>query len=116
LGGGMIKTVWFKYYEIDQPPERFDQIVQSWDTVNKPDELNDYRVCTTWGTKDNRKFLLNVLRKRLNYPELKRAVCEHAQAHKAGVIVIEDKASGTSLIQDLEKLRIVRMFRTFSST
>jgi predicted phage terminase large subunit-like protein len=45
--------------------------------------------------------MLNVLRKRLTYPELKRTVREHAEAHKASVIVIEDKSSGTALIQDL---------------
>ena len=42
-----------------------------------------------------------MLRKRLNYPDLKRAVREQATAHQATVILIEDKASGTQLIQEL---------------
>jgi predicted phage terminase large subunit-like protein len=42
-----------------------------------------------------------VLRKRLNYPDLKRAVLEQAQAHRATAVLIEDRASGTQLIQDL---------------
>lgn len=58
--------------------------------------------CTTWGVKDKRYTLLNVLRKRLEYPELKRAVIEMATQFKPHTILIEDKASGTQLIQDLK--------------
>ena len=64
----------------------------------------------TWGIKGKHVYLLHVLRKRLNYPELKRAVREQAEVHGATVILIEDKASGTQLIQDLvyEGLSIVK--------
>jgi predicted phage terminase large subunit-like protein len=41
-----------------------------------------------------------VLRRRLNYPDLKRVVREHADAHGADVVLIEDKASGTQLLQE----------------
>jgi predicted phage terminase large subunit-like protein len=101
LGGGLVKEAWFKRYDGTEPPEKFDQIVQSWDTANKPTELSGYSVCTTWGVKDRYFYLLNVLRKRLDYPALKRAVQELAQAFGAQVILIEDKASGTQLIQEL---------------
>ncbi len=99
LGGGLVKKEWFNIY--DQVPEKFDQIVQSWDTANKPSELSDYSVCTTWGLKDRRIYLLHVLRKRMDYPDLKRRVREQAEAFQATVILIEDKASGTQLIQEL---------------
>jgi predicted phage terminase large subunit-like protein len=46
-------------------------------------------------------YLLHVLRKRMDYPTLKRAVSEQAQAFNPGTILIEDKASGTQLIQEL---------------
>jgi hypothetical protein len=49
LGGGMVKTAWFKLYAPNELPQRFDQIVQSWDTANKVSELSNYSVCTTWG-------------------------------------------------------------------
>jgi predicted phage terminase large subunit-like protein len=48
-----------------------------------------------------RLYLLFVFRKRLGYPELKRAVRDHAQDFEAKAVLIEDKASGTQLIQDL---------------
>ena len=50
--------------------------MQSWDTANKPSELSDYSVCTTWGLKGPSFHLLNVFRKKLSYPELRRAVAE----------------------------------------
>ncbi len=101
LGGGMVKESWFKRYADNERPESFDQIIQSWDTANKPSELSDYSVCTTWGIKENRIYLLNVVRKRLGYPELKREVRGQALLYGPSVILIEDKSSGTQLIQEL---------------
>jgi predicted phage terminase large subunit-like protein len=100
-GGGMIKAEWFRTYALNELPAAFDQIVQSWDTANKVTELSDFSVCTTWGVRERRFYLLHVFRKRLNYPDLKRAVVEQAQAHRATVVLIEDRASGTQLIQEL---------------
>ena len=74
--------------------------MQSWDTANKPSELNDFSVCTTWGIINGRIYLLQVLRKRMEYPDLKRAVRAQAELHQATVILIEDRASGTPLIQE----------------
>ena len=100
-GGGMVKAAWFPRYRAEDLPQNFDRIVQSWDTANKPTELADYSVCTTWGLKGPNFWLLNVLRKKLAYPELKRAVREQSELFSPTVILIEDKASGTQLIQDL---------------
>jgi predicted phage terminase large subunit-like protein len=100
LGGATVKTDWLKYYDLR--PERFDTIIQSWDTANKTSELADYSVCTTWGRANGQAYLLHVYRARLNYPDLKRKVKELAQLHSARVVLIEDKASGTQLIQDLQ--------------
>jgi len=101
LGGGLVKAEWFKSYTESNKPATFDMIFQSWDTANKATELSDHSVCTTWGVKGKDLYLLNVFRKRLEYPELKRAIREQAAAFGARTIVIEDKASGTQLIQDL---------------
>ncbi len=98
-GGGMVKREWFRTY--DSPPALFERIIQSWDTANKATELADYSVCTTWGVKQNHFYLLNVFRKKLNYPELKRAVREQQTAFRANAVLIEDRASGTQLIQEL---------------
>jgi predicted phage terminase large subunit-like protein len=101
LGGGLVKAVWFKRYREDELPKRFDRIVQSWDTANKATELSDFSVCTTWGVKGKELFLLGVFRRRLEYPALKRAVREQQSLFAANEVLIEDKASGTQLIQEL---------------
>jgi predicted phage terminase large subunit-like protein len=101
LDGGLVKLGWFKTYTDLTLPTKFELVFQSWDTANKATELSDYSVCTTWGSKDKKLYLLHVLRKRLEYPELKRLVRTHAQIHSASNVLIEDKASGTQLIQDL---------------
>jgi predicted phage terminase large subunit-like protein len=101
LGGGLVKAEWFKRYGANERPESFDRILQSWDTANKATELSDFSVCTTWGIKGKDFYLLNVLRKRLEYPALKRAVREQQSLFNANVVLIEDKASGTQLIQEL---------------
>jgi predicted phage terminase large subunit-like protein len=111
LGGGLVKETWLKRYGPNEQPDKFDQVVQSWDTANKPTQLSDYSVCTTWGIKDKRYYLLHVLRKKLDYPNLKRSVHEQRDAFAATVILIEDKASGTQLIQELIEERISAITR-----
>src|SRR5438477_3559031 len=115
LGGGMVKARWFKSYTAAERPEHFDFVFQSWDTANKATELCDYSVCTTWGVKSDcgsdqvkgagsRRgllYLLHVLRRRMEYPELKREVRQHAADWDAKNVLIEDKASGTQLCQEL---------------
>ena len=101
LGGGLVKADWFKRYRESELPERFDRIAQSWDTANKVTELSDFSVCTTWGVKDKNLFLIGVFRRQLEYPALKRAVREQQRLFGATEVLIEDKASGTQLIQEL---------------
>ena len=113
-GGELVKTEWFKTYTaVDKPPE-FEMTVQSWDTANKPTELSDYSVCTTWGVKEKHLYLRHVLRKRLGYPDLKKAVREQAEAFSPQTILIEDKASGTQLIQELvsEGIQTIKKYQT----
>ena len=100
-GGGMVKAAWFRSYAPNERPDRFDHFVQSWDTANKASELSDFSVCTSWGIKGKELYLIDVLRRRLEYPELKRAVREQYERFQPSVVLIEDKASGTQLIQEL---------------
>ena len=101
LGGGMVKASWFKIYAPEEVPQEFELVVQSWDTANKCSELSDHSVCSTWGLRDNHIYLLDVRRSRMEYPDLRRAVKEQALLYRAQVVLIEDRASGTQLIQDL---------------
>ena len=100
-GGALVKTAWLKFYRPEEKPTWFWRIVQSWDTANKSGELNDYSVCTVWGVYDGQYYLLEVFRRKLNYPELRRAAIELATQYNAQTVVIEEKASGIQLIQEL---------------
>lgn len=102
LEGNLIHRDWLQYYDgLPLTSDRY-RIVQSWDTASKSGELNDYSVCTTWAINEQECYLLDVLRKRLDYPELRRAVVAQAKKHAVNDILIEDKGSGSGLIQDVK--------------
>ncbi len=101
LDGGIVKRAWLKFYDAHEKPDTFEQIIQSWDTASKAGTGNDYSVCTTWGRNAGGVFLLDVFRKRLDFPDLKRAVRDRLQAFNATVVLIEEAGSGVQLLQDL---------------
>jgi predicted phage terminase large subunit-like protein len=100
LGGGLVKVGWFRQYAAEEVPQ-FERVVQSWDTASKATELSDFSVCTSWGISGKNLYLIDVLCRRMVYPELKRAVRERYERLRPSVVLIEDKASGTQLIQEL---------------
>ncbi len=99
--GGMIKLAWFGQYE--NVPED-GQIIQSWDTAIKTGSTNDYSVCTTWKkSEDGQFYLLDIVQDRMEYPQLKRTILNQAAKWNPNAVLLEDKASGQSLLQDLRK-------------
>lgn len=105
--GELLKLSWFRTPPSEPARQAGDQIIQSWDTASKSGDLNDYSVCTTWLVRESGQdyYLLDVLRKRLLYPDLKRAIIDQAERYRPDAVLIEDKASGTALIQDLDRER-----------
>jgi len=101
LGGGLAKAAWLKHYAAGALPQHFDRILQSWDTANKATELSDFSVCATWGIAGNNLYLIDLLRRRMEYPELKRAVRAQYVRFRPSVVLLEDKDSGTQLIKEL---------------
>ena len=102
--GVMVKDEWLQYY--DEPPLAYEisMVIQSWDTAVKSGAMNDFSVCTTWTvTRKGHYYLTHVYRKKLQYPELRRTVIDLCNRHKPRHVLIEDKSSGSQLIQDLEK-------------
>lgn len=99
LDGGIIKNEWLQFYgeEISQPIA----IYQSWDTAIKTSNTSDYSVCLTVAETKNGFYIIDALREKLAYPDLKRRFLSEAEKWKPDAILVEDKASGQSLIQDL---------------
>ncbi len=99
--GNLIKWGWFNFFSTPPDRESNDQIVQSWDTASKADELNDYSVCTTWLLRGKDCYLLDVTRRHADYPALKKLTLRLVETYRADAVLIEDRSSGTQLIQDL---------------
>lgn len=99
--GNLFKADWLKTWSPGFDPESHGEIIQSWDTAIKTADDNAFSVCVTALMRGKQVFLLDVWRGRLEYPDLKRKVIELAQLHRAQTLLIEDKASGQQLIQDL---------------
>ncbi|MFK7974384.1 MAG: phage terminase large subunit [Rickettsiaceae bacterium] len=87
------------YYE--ELPGNFAYYVISWDTAIKLSEKSDYSVGTCWGIADDKYYFISMIRKKMSYPELKIAIEKQIGYYQPRYILIEDKASGQSLIQDL---------------
>jgi len=101
-GGNMLKRAWLREYEITPFPERSDQIVQSWDTALTANETSKFSVCLTFRVRNkNEYYLIDTFREKCEFPTLKTHVVRLASIYKPNAILIEDKASGTPLIQSL---------------
>lgn len=104
-GGNRIKLDWFSRYKV--LPASPDEVAQSWDTGNKNKNLSNPSVCETFMRFGDIWYLAHVLKKKMVYPELKRTVKALSDHYSPDIILIEDKASGTQLLQDYEnKLRV----------
>lgn len=103
----LIKREHIRWWENDTPPE-CDFIVQSWDTAMTTKDRSDYSVCQTWGvwtTEDgvDNVILLNSVRRKVEFPELKRIALEQVQEWEPDALIVEAKASGQPLIDELRR-------------
>jgi predicted phage terminase large subunit-like protein len=109
-GGNLIDWNWFPLD--DHPPVRElkDKTIVSWDTAMSAKELSSYSACVVIQVRGETVFVLDVVRERLEYPDLRRKVIElHRQWRNWTndyALLIENKGSGMALIQDLEREHI----------
>jgi predicted phage terminase large subunit-like protein len=100
--GNMIRTEWLKSYKVAPDLALVGgQIVQSWDTASKDGVLNDWSVCITAWICRQQIFIVDVWRQKVAFPDLKKATIQNARHYRAQVLLIEDQASGTQLLQTL---------------
>ncbi|MBJ9669042.1 phage terminase large subunit [Burkholderia cenocepacia] len=111
LGGGIIQSGKFLRYGA-LPQLQYRKIFA--DTAQKTEERNDYSVFECWGLGyDNRLYLIDLVRGKWKAPELKQRALDFWNKHNAigagdpGAPVlrqmkVEDKSSGTGLIQDIQ--------------
>ena len=89
---------WFKTCEMPSKPEIIRKII-SWDTAFKDGETNDYSVATVWLQTANSFVCIDMFQGRLTFPKLLEKTDSLYKKHKPDLVLIEDKASGQSLIQ-----------------
>ena len=106
LGGGIIKSAWFGYYDV-LPKIKYRAIFV--DTAQKEKESNDYQVATLWGLgEDGNLYLIDMMRDKFQAYELEvriPAFWNKAKVDKSSPLRfmgVEDKASGTQLIQNIQ--------------
>lgn len=103
-GGGILKAEWWVPWESDDLPE-IEYVIQSWDTAFSTKEKTSYSARTTWGVF--RKYgmmnaiVIDMWYDRVTYPELRRIAQEAYYDYDPDAVLIEKKASGQSLLQDL---------------
>ena len=114
--GGILKRHWWQRWDRDEPPP-IEHVVLSLDTAFSEKESADYSAATVWGyfrskdTEDETKapkvydniILLDAWQDRVDFPDL-RAKCKALiKKHDPDTVLIEKKASGQSLIQELRR-------------
>ncbi len=104
----IIKRDWIKWWQHEDPPEGIEFIVQSYDTALTTKERSDFSVCQTWGVwKDSKGvdnvILLNCVRDKYEFPELKVMALEQAKEWEPDSVIVEAKASGQPLIDEMRR-------------
>ena len=102
--GNVINFDWFKRYSVlPQDGRRRARIIQSWDTAMTEHDGSDYSVCVTAQVINKQYYILNVLRQRLLFPDLIKAIQREKAKYNAQEVFIENKASGIEVIQLLNR-------------
>ena len=101
--GSIFKQEWWQWFDLDTFKVNKDEavVLQCWDTAFKRGQENDWSVCVTWIHDGKGFYLVDVYRKRLEYPGLLKQIVQQADVHRPDFIFVEDSGSGQSAIQSL---------------
>jgi len=102
----------WQIWEHERPPE-CEFVIQSWDTAHETKTTSDYSACTTWGVWYNEEdgnspnlILLDAFKDRMAFPELKQIALKHWKEWEPDAFIVEKKAAGAPLIQELRAMGI----------
>ena len=105
------RKMW-RIWEGEEPPS-CEYIIQSWDTAFETKNNSDYSACTTWGIFYNEEendspqlILLDAFKDRMAFPELKVVALKHYKEWEPDAFIVEKKAAGAPLIQELRAMGI----------
>jgi predicted phage terminase large subunit-like protein len=109
-GGNIVKRESVKDWTDPEPPY-CDFIIASFDTAFGTKAQNDPTACTVWGLFHDahnvrHAILLDAKQQRVEFPELKKWIIDCDERHKPDIILVENKASGQSLLQEMRRLQV----------
>ena len=111
-GSAIVGRKMWRIWEGDEPP-RCEYVIQSWDTAFETKNNSDYSACTTWGVFYNEEendapqvILLDAFKDRMAFPELKVVALKHYKEWEPDAFIVEKKAAGAPLIQELRAIGI----------
>ena len=118
-GISIIPKEWFNIWPNDNPPN-CEYLIQSYDTAFLKNERADFTAITTWGVfypegkiddelyngEEAHLILLDCIKERFDFPELKREAMRLYEHWEPDTVIIETKASGIPLTQELRRLGI----------
>ncbi|MBO6538866.1 MAG: phage terminase large subunit [Rhizobiaceae bacterium] len=103
LEGSIIKRKWLRWYDDIPDRDNFDAVYQSWDTAAGGGQGNDYAVCTTWAVAGHNYYLLNVWRRRTDFPTLRREAVRLVKEWRPNIVLVEKADVGGPLVQELRR-------------
>jgi predicted phage terminase large subunit-like protein len=109
--GALIKREWWQIWDKENPPE-CEFIIMSLDAAQETNNRADYNALTTWGVFYNEEvnnyniILLNAIKQRLEFPELKKLVLEEYKEWEPDAFMVEKKSNGAALYQEMRRMGI----------
>ena len=109
--GALLKREWWQIWEKDDPPE-CEFTIMSLDAAQETNNRADYNALTMWGvffnedTNNYNIILLNAIKRRLEFPDLKKLVLEEYKEWEPDAFVVEKKSNGAALYQELRRMGV----------
>jgi predicted phage terminase large subunit-like protein len=109
--GALIKREWWQIWDKESPPE-CEFVIMSLDAAQEANNRADYNALTTWGVFQNEEtnvyniILLNSVKKRMEFPELKTMVLEEYKEWEPDAFIVEKKSNGSALYQELRRMGV----------
>jgi len=109
--GALIKREWWQIWEKEDPP-MCEFVIMSLDAAQEANNRADYNALTTWGVFFNEEtnnyniILLNSIKERLEFPDLKKLVLEEYKEWEPDAFMVEKKSNGAALYQELRRMGV----------
>jgi predicted phage terminase large subunit-like protein len=109
--GALIKREWWNIWEKENPPS-CEFIIMTLDAAQEANNRADYNALTTWGVFMNEEtnnyniILLDAIKRRLEFPELKELCLEEYKSWEPDSFVVEKKSNGAALYQEFRRMGI----------